>query len=194
LQEKYHLSAPNVFDGKSERQEVTRSHILHVTVTCVLYPVTEKVLHQVFDPYGGEKGVLMMVFERIDHVMALVSFPSPHEATKAREALHGRNIYDGCCRMDIKYSAPLPVSNTKVAASTPNAPHPTPCSACTLKAANPNEQGDTTTVPVDASPVDHSVVLAVSAISQKCPVMPKVIGASQMLDKLPSASDDKEQV
>lgn len=48
----------------------------------VIYPMTNAVLHVVFDPYSGEKGVLMMVFEMIDHVMALVSFPSPHEASK----------------------------------------------------------------------------------------------------------------
>jgi hypothetical protein len=52
LQEKYHLSAHHVFDGRSERQEVTTSHVLHVTVSCVLYPVTMRVLHQVFYPYG----------------------------------------------------------------------------------------------------------------------------------------------
>jgi hypothetical protein len=63
LQEKYHLSAQNVFDEKSDHQEVMSSHILNVTITRVLYPITEKVLHQVFDPYGGEKGVHMMVFE-----------------------------------------------------------------------------------------------------------------------------------
>jgi hypothetical protein len=194
LQEKYHLSAQNLFDGKSEHQEVTSSHILNVTVTCVLYPIMEKVLHQEFDPYGGEKGVLMMVFERIDHVMALVSFSSPHEATKAREALHSRNIYDGCCRMDIKYLAPLPVCNTAVAASTPNAPHLTPCSASTLKVVDPNEQGDTAMVPMDASSVHHSLALAVAAMSEKCPVMSKEIGVNQMLDKLLSASDGREHV
>jgi hypothetical protein len=123
-------------------------------------------------------------------MMALVSFPSSYEATKAREALHGRNIYDGCCRMDIKYSAPLPVNNSMAAASTPNAP----CPSSTLKAVDPNEQGYTTMVPADASPVHHSLALVVAAISQKCLVISKEISANQMLDKLPSASDGTEQV
>jgi hypothetical protein len=60
------MSAQNVFGENSERQEVATNHILHVTITRVLYPDTKKVLHQVFDPYGGEKEVLMTVFERID--------------------------------------------------------------------------------------------------------------------------------
>jgi hypothetical protein len=175
-------------------QEEVPNRILVVSIHEVIYPMTKEVLHLVFDPYGGEKGVIMMVFERIDHVMALVSFPSPHEATKAREALHGRNIYDGCCRMDIKYSAPLPVSNTSVTASTPTAPQPAPCSVSTLEGVDSDKKGDAAMVFPGASPVHHSVALAVAAISQKCPVMPKEIDANQVSDRLLSASDDKEHV
>ena len=86
--------------------------------------------------------------------------------------------------MDIKYSAPLP-------ALTPTAPNPTPCSASTLKAADPNEQVVAAMVPADASHVHDSMVLAAAATSQTCPVRPEQLGANQVLD---SASDDKEEV
>lgn len=56
--------------------------------------MTEEVLHMVFDPYGGEKGVFRMVLEKIEYVLTFVAFPSPHESTRDREALHSHNIYD----------------------------------------------------------------------------------------------------
>jgi hypothetical protein len=102
-EEKQHLSVHHLFDGMSVRQDVTSSHVLHVTVTCVLYPVTEKVLHEVFDPYGVNE---VSVLQEGTHVMAFVEFKSWREATIARDGLHGRCIYDNCCSLNIQYSSP----------------------------------------------------------------------------------------
>lgn len=85
----------------SNSQEVTMSNIIHVSVSHMIYPVTEVVLRQVFELYGC--GVTRMaVFEGNGWVEASVQLRSGHEAVYARDALHGRNIYDGCCNMAIK--------------------------------------------------------------------------------------------
>ena len=39
-------------------------------------PIVKHVFHMIFDPYVGDKGLLMMVLENIDHVMAFVAFSS----------------------------------------------------------------------------------------------------------------------
>jgi hypothetical protein len=86
MEEKHHPSAHHLFDGRSERQEVTTIYVLHVTVRCVMYPVTEKVLHLVFDPYGMNG---IYVIRKTTHVEAFVEFRSWSEAARARGALHG---------------------------------------------------------------------------------------------------------
>jgi polypyrimidine tract-binding protein 2 len=90
-----------VFDERSGCQELTTGHVLQVTVTCVLYHVTEKVLHQVFDPYGVNE---IYVLQQTTHAKAFVEFQSWHEASTAQGALHGRCIYDFCCLLDIQYA------------------------------------------------------------------------------------------
>lgn len=176
------------------QQEEVPNCILRVAIHEVIYPMTEEVLHLVFDPYGSEKGVLMMVLEKIDHVLVFVAFPSPHEARRAWEALHGRNIYDGCCRMDIKYSTPPLVRNTTVTAPTPTSTQPVPCSASTLKAVNLSESGVTAMVGVHPRPLHHSVALAAAATSPKLPATDEPLGANQVLDRMPVVTDDKELV
>lgn len=48
----------------------------------------------------------MQVMEREARVEALVEFRTWHEATRARDALHGRCIYAGCCYLDIQHVQP----------------------------------------------------------------------------------------
>jgi hypothetical protein len=103
--------AHKVFDAWSTQQEVTMSNIIHVSVSHTIYPVTEVVLRQVFEMYGY--GVTMMaVFQGRGWVEASVQLQSGHEAVRARDALHGKNIYDGCCNLSIKC---MPVCNLPVA-------------------------------------------------------------------------------
>jgi hypothetical protein len=82
--------------------------VLKVRVSCVRYPVTKDVLRQVFHPYGASSE--MLVFERracdLYYVEAYVHFRSLHEAEQARDALNGRNIYDGCCSLAIDHASP----------------------------------------------------------------------------------------
>uniref|UniRef100_A0A0D9UYQ5 PTBP1-like RNA recognition motif 2 domain-containing protein n=1 Tax=Leersia perrieri TaxID=77586 RepID=A0A0D9UYQ5_9ORYZ len=72
--------------------------VLHVTVSNLLYPVTKDLLHQVFYVYGYEK-IYMHQMETT--VEASIQFQSRANAEYAQKLLHGRNIYDDVCCMDI---------------------------------------------------------------------------------------------
>lgn len=112
------MDAHKVFDAMSTHLEVTMSSVIHVSVSHIVYPVTEAVLRKVFELYGC--GVVrMVVFQGNSSVEASVQMSSGHEAVHARNALHGRNIYDGCCNISIECT-PLPSSHN--ASTLPTAP------------------------------------------------------------------------
>ncbi|XP_010232611.1 polypyrimidine tract-binding protein homolog 3 isoform X1 [Brachypodium distachyon] len=106
----------NVYLQYSSHQELTTdqsSHgrnpdqdepnrILLVTVHHMLYPMTVEVLHQVFSPYGFVEKIV--TFQKTAGFQALIQYQSRQSAIQACGALHGRNIYDGCCQLDIQYS------------------------------------------------------------------------------------------
>ena len=87
----------------SSHDEPIRSCVLHVSITHLIYPVTEKVLGQIFDVYGVND---LCLFQQPTHLDVFVEFQSCHEASQARGALHGRCIYDGCCLLDIQHAPP----------------------------------------------------------------------------------------
>ncbi|CAO2188725.1 unnamed protein product [Urochloa humidicola] len=97
---------------------------LKVTIRKVCYPITESVLRQVFGSFGVVEQVL--VFGGTDVVLAQVVFQSKYDAVDAFGDLHGRNIYDGCCQLDIQYgvsskpNVPLATSNGDTRASSPS--------------------------------------------------------------------------
>uniref|UniRef100_A0A0D3FTT9 PTBP1-like RNA recognition motif 2 domain-containing protein n=1 Tax=Oryza barthii TaxID=65489 RepID=A0A0D3FTT9_9ORYZ len=70
--------------------------VLNVTVSNLLYPVTEDILHRVFYTSSGAR-------------RSLSSIPISSD---------GRNIYDGCCRMDIHLELPSSVATSSNSAST----------------------------------------------------------------------------
>ncbi|WVZ84427.1 hypothetical protein U9M48_031461 [Paspalum notatum var. saurae] len=92
------VGAHKVFYGMPFHQEMTQASILHVMVSHMLYPITEEVMHQLFDPYGAENVQLLLVKSQVE---ALISFRSYHDAMRACNALNGRCIWDGCCVMSI---------------------------------------------------------------------------------------------
>ncbi|XP_022642353.1 polypyrimidine tract-binding protein homolog 3 isoform X1 [Vigna radiata var. radiata] len=78
------------------------NRILLVTVHHMLYPITADVLHQVFSPHGFVEKIV--TFQKSAGFQALIQYQSRQSAVAARSTLQGRNIYDGCCQLDIQYS------------------------------------------------------------------------------------------
>lgn len=104
----------NVYVQFSSHQELTtvdqNSHsrgdepnrILLVTIHHMLYPITVDVLHQVFSPHGHVEKIV--TFQKSAGFQALIQYTTQQSAVAARDSLQGRNIYDGCCTLDIQYS------------------------------------------------------------------------------------------
>ncbi|XP_020522028.1 polypyrimidine tract-binding protein homolog 3 isoform X2 [Amborella trichopoda] len=83
-------------------QDSQTNRILLVTVHHLLYPITVEVLHQVFSPYGYVEKIV--TFQKAAGFQALIQYEAFQSAVQARTALQGRNIYDGCCQLDVQFS------------------------------------------------------------------------------------------
>ncbi|KAK9271720.1 hypothetical protein L1049_002083 [Liquidambar formosana] len=88
--------------GRKGDQDAQPNRILLVTVHHMLYPMTVEVLHQVFSPHGFVEKIV--TFQKSAGFQALIQFQSRQSAVSAINALQGRNIYDGCCQLDIQFS------------------------------------------------------------------------------------------
>ncbi|KAJ7514934.1 hypothetical protein O6H91_23G066100 [Diphasiastrum complanatum] len=86
----------------SSDQEQQPNRILLLTIHNPLYPITVDVLHQVFYPHGFVEKIV--TFQKSAGLQALVQFAVQQSALLARSTLQGRNIYDGCCTLDIQFS------------------------------------------------------------------------------------------
>lgn len=83
-------------------QEQQPNRILLVTIHNPLYPINVDVLQQVFSPHGFVEKIV--TFSKSAGLQALLQYSSQQSATQARNTLQGRNIYDGCCTLDIQFS------------------------------------------------------------------------------------------
>ncbi|PPS15286.1 hypothetical protein GOBAR_AA05290 [Gossypium barbadense] len=104
----------NVYVQFSSHQELTTmdqnaqgrgdepNRILLVTIHHMLYPITVEVLHQVFSPHGFVEKIV--TFQKSAGFQALIQYQGRQNAISARTSLQGRNIYDGCCQLDIQFS------------------------------------------------------------------------------------------
>ncbi|KAJ9166823.1 hypothetical protein P3X46_021520 [Hevea brasiliensis] len=104
----------NVYVQFSSHQELTTmdqnsqgrgdepNRILLVTIHHMLYPITVEVLHQVFSPHGFVEKIV--TFQKSAGFQALIQYQLRQSAVAARTSLQGRNIYDGCCQLDIQFS------------------------------------------------------------------------------------------
>ncbi|GLU16504.1 hypothetical protein SLE2022_329360 [Rubroshorea leprosula] len=89
-------------DQNSQARGDEPNRILLVTIHHMLYPITVEVLQQVFSTYGSVEKIV--TFQKSAGFQALIQFQLRECAVSARTSLQGRNIYDGCCQLDIQYS------------------------------------------------------------------------------------------
>lgn len=88
--------------GRKTDQDSQPNRILLVTIHHMMYPITVEVLHQVFSPHGFVEKIV--TFQKTAGFQALIQYQSRQSALQARTSLQGRNIYDGCCQLDIQFS------------------------------------------------------------------------------------------
>jgi len=86
--------------------------IILVTVLNMLYPVTIDILHQVFSKFGLVQKIV--TFQKKAGFQSLIQFSTVEEASNAKRALDGQNIYSGCCTLRIQFSSTLSDLNVKV--------------------------------------------------------------------------------
>lgn len=90
--------------GRRKREESERlNHILLFTVLNPMYPITTDVLHTISSSHGS---VLRIVVFKKHGVQAMVEFDSIESAKRAKENLHGADIYSGCCTLKIDFAKP----------------------------------------------------------------------------------------
>ncbi|KAG6544324.1 hypothetical protein Mapa_014158 [Marchantia paleacea] len=80
------------------------SRVLWTTIHKPLHPnpLSIRMFHDIFSPFGFVEKIIM--FESVTGPQSLLQFAAEESAVQARNSLHGRDIYDGCCTLDIKYS------------------------------------------------------------------------------------------
>ncbi|CAF1528052.1 unnamed protein product [Adineta ricciae] len=76
--------------------------VLRVTIINMLYPVTIDVLYQIFNKFGTV--LKLITFTKNEKFQALIQLKDTHAASQAILQLHGQNIYNGCCTLQIEYS------------------------------------------------------------------------------------------
>ena len=79
------------------------NHVLLFTVLNPTYPITCDVLHTIASPFGS---LLRIVIFKKNGVQAMVEYDGQESAQRAKETLHGCDIYSGCCTLKIEYAKP----------------------------------------------------------------------------------------
>ena len=77
---------------------IRQNHILLLTVLNANYPINVEVLYKVCKSFGN---VLRIVVFGRGLVQAMVEFDSVDTATRAKDNLHGCDIYSGCCTLKV---------------------------------------------------------------------------------------------
>jgi len=76
--------------------------ILHINVENMSHPVSMDTIANIFKKHGSIQKIV--TFTKNNVFQALVEYGSSNAAKYARQVLHGKNIYNGCCQLQIEYS------------------------------------------------------------------------------------------
>ena len=79
------------------------NHVLLFTVLNPTYPISCEILNTIASPFGQ---LLRVVIFKKNGVQAMLEFDSLESARRAKESLHGCDIYSGCCTLKIEYAKP----------------------------------------------------------------------------------------
>lgn len=79
---------------------------LFVRVNEAIHPINENVLSKVFEPIAPPVSVQMLPAPAPNTAAAIVRFANPGIALQAKNARSGREIYGGCCQMQISFTTP----------------------------------------------------------------------------------------
>lgn len=115
-------------------------NVLQIDVSIATYPITPEVVHAIMKGHGDVRRVVVM--DPVgDNVRALCEFGAADAAPRAIAALQGKDIYDGCCRLNLSVSSERSLvvrannqktwdfTNPALPAVEPPTPAPTPAPA-----------------------------------------------------------------
>jgi len=89
--------------AKKPNEPEKPNNVLLFTVLNPTYPITCDVLHTITAPIGN---VYRIVIFKKNGVQAMVEFDNVDAAQRAKDSLHGCDIYSGCCTLKIEYAKP----------------------------------------------------------------------------------------
>lgn len=97
-----HVALAQATDLYETAQKGGPNCVLRVSIINMLFPVTIDVLYQIFSKFGTVLKII--TFTKNDKFQALIQSKDPNVAAQAKSQLHGQNIYNGCCTLQIEYS------------------------------------------------------------------------------------------
>jgi hnRNP-L/PTB/hephaestus splicing factor len=97
-----HVALAQATDLYETAQKGGTNCVLRISIMNMLYPVTIDVLYQIFSKFGTVLKII--TFTKNDKFQALIQLKDPNGAAQAKLQLHGQNIYNGCCTLQIEYS------------------------------------------------------------------------------------------
>ncbi|CAF1018455.1 unnamed protein product [Rotaria magnacalcarata] len=97
-----HVALVQATDLYETAQKGGPNCVLRVSIINMLFPVTIDVLYQIFSKFGTVLKII--TFTKNDKFQALIQSKDPTGAAQAKLQLHGQNIYNGCCTLQIEYS------------------------------------------------------------------------------------------
>eukprot|EP00300_Choanocystis_sp_HF-7_P014861 c18857_g1_i4.p1 GENE.c18857_g1_i4~~c18857_g1_i4.p1 ORF type:complete len:463 (-),score=115.74 c18857_g1_i4:32-1420(-) len=93
--------APPHPEGQQPSEQHNGEHTLLMTIVNPLYAINVGVIHSILHSFGN---VLRIVIFHKNGTQALAEFDNPESALRAKQALDGKDIYDGCCTLRISFS------------------------------------------------------------------------------------------